>query len=87
MPLKLLLIPLLCTLGFSPLSATSLKQVVTEVLDTNPVIIERLRNYRVDQYLVGSVHRPDKVLFIEQPVVLEEKNHQNKNTKFFGGIL
>ncbi len=53
MPPKLLIIPLLCTLGFTPLSATSLKQVVAEVLDTNPVIIERLRNYRATKEEIG----------------------------------
>jgi len=33
-------------MGISDLPATSLKQVVGEVLDTNPIITERLRNYR-----------------------------------------
>ncbi len=46
MKLKALLIPILCCMGISDLPATSLKQVVGEVLDTNPIITERLRNYR-----------------------------------------
>ncbi len=46
MKLKALLIPALCCMGISNLPATSLKQVVAEVLDTNPIITERLRNYR-----------------------------------------
>ena len=40
-------------MGFTSLSATSLKQVVAEVLDTNPVIIERLRNYRATKEEIG----------------------------------
>ena len=43
---KLLLAPVVCCLGMSSVEATSLKDVVAEVLDTNPIIIERLRNYK-----------------------------------------
>ncbi len=53
MTLKTLLIPALCCIGISNLSAASLKQVVAEVLDTNPVIIERLRNYRATKEEIG----------------------------------
>ena len=50
---KILLIPVLCCIGLSNVSATSLKQVVSEVLDTNPVIKERLHNYRATREEVG----------------------------------
>jgi len=43
---KVLLLPVVYCLGISSAEATSLKDVVAEVLDTNPVIVERLRNYR-----------------------------------------
>jgi len=35
------------------LSATSLKQVVSEVLDSNPVVMERLKNYRATKEEIG----------------------------------
>lgn len=53
MTLKSLLIPVLCSIALTPLSATTLKQVVSEVLDSNPIVIERLRNYRATKEEVG----------------------------------
>jgi len=44
--IKLWLIPIICTCGISQVNAISLKDVVAEVLDTNPIIVERLRNYK-----------------------------------------
>jgi adhesin transport system outer membrane protein len=44
MNLKVLMVPALC-LGLSTLSAATLKEVVGDVLETNPVIKERLKNY------------------------------------------
>ena len=43
---KLLVIPMACGIGFAATSATTLKEVVTDVLNTNPIIKERLHNYR-----------------------------------------
>ena len=43
---KLLVIPMVCGIGLAAASATTLKEVVTDVLNTNPVIKERLHNYR-----------------------------------------
>ncbi len=53
MNIKALLIPILCSIEISTLSATTLKQIVAEVLDTNPVIIERLKNYRATKEEIG----------------------------------
>ena len=44
MKLKALIIPAIC-LGLSTVSASTLKEVVGDVLETNPVIKERLKNY------------------------------------------
>lgn len=45
---------IVCSIVISSLSATTtLKEVVGEVLDTNPVIIERLRNYRATKEEIG----------------------------------
>lgn len=46
MNIKMLLIPAICTMSISTLPATSLKTVVSDVLDSNPVVMERLRNYK-----------------------------------------
>ena len=48
--IKALLLSFLC---LSSLYATSLKQVVGEVLDTNPIVIERLKNYRAVKEEIG----------------------------------
>jgi len=53
MKIKIILAPIILTMGISGLSATTLKEVVSEVLDTNPVIIERLRNYRATREEIG----------------------------------
>ena len=53
MKIKALLIPVLCLVSMNTLSATSLKQVVSEVLDSNPVIMERLKNYRATKEEIG----------------------------------
>lgn len=45
MRLRRLLVPALCCLGISTVSAATLKEVVGEVLESNPVIKERLKNY------------------------------------------
>ena len=44
--MRTLLIPVVCTMSINTLQATSLKTVVSDVLDTNPVVMERLRNYK-----------------------------------------
>ena len=44
--MKTLLIPVICTISINTLQAKSLKTVVSEVLDTNPVVMERLQNYK-----------------------------------------
>jgi adhesin transport system outer membrane protein len=44
MKLKALLIPVIC-MGISSVSAATLKDVVGDVLETNPIIKERLKNY------------------------------------------
>lgn len=46
MKITTLLIPVLCSMSISNLQATSLKSVVSDVLDTNPIVMERLRNYK-----------------------------------------
>lgn len=46
--------PILCCLGMSEVSATTMKEVVSTVLDTNPVIIERLKNYRATREDIGT---------------------------------
>ena len=46
MNIKTLLIPVVCTMSINTLQANSLKTVVSDVLDTNPVVMERLRNYK-----------------------------------------
>lgn len=47
MKLRTLLIPaVVCSVGMSNLQATSLKNVVSDVLNTNPIVIERLKNYK-----------------------------------------
>jgi len=51
--LKALLLSILSIIGFSSLSATSLKQVVGEVLDTNPTVVERLKNYHAIREEIG----------------------------------
>lgn len=43
---KLLVIPIACGIGLTAAYATTLKEVVTDVLNTNPIIKERLHNYR-----------------------------------------
>ena len=53
MNIKALLIPALCLVSMNTLSAASLKQVVSEVLDSNPVIMERLKNYRATKEEIG----------------------------------
>jgi len=45
MNIKTLLIPVVCTMSIHTLQANSLKTVVSEVLDSNPIVMERLRNY------------------------------------------
>ncbi|WP_309497090.1 TolC family outer membrane protein [Sulfurovum sp.] len=45
MNIKPLLIPAICLLSISNVQATSLKTVVSNVLDSNPVVMERLKNY------------------------------------------
>jgi len=45
MKIKRLLIPAICCLWMSALAAESLKSIVGHVLETNPVIKERLKNY------------------------------------------
>jgi len=46
MKLRTLLIPIVCTVGMSNSQAASLKSVVSDVLNTNPTVIERLKNYK-----------------------------------------
>ncbi len=53
MRIKTLLIPALCCMSMNTLSASSLKQVVSEVLDSNPVVMERLKNYRATKEEIG----------------------------------
>ena len=53
MRIKVLLILALSCMSMSTLLATSLKQVVSEVLDSNPVIMERLKNYRANREEIG----------------------------------
>jgi len=53
MKIKIILAPIILTMGIGGLSATTLKEVVSEVLDTNPVIIERLKNYRATREEIG----------------------------------
>ena len=43
---KIWLVPVICSFGISHAGTISLKDVVAEVLDTNPIIVERLRNYK-----------------------------------------
>ena len=43
---RLFVIPVFCGIGLAAASATTLKEVVTDVLNTNPIIKERLHNYR-----------------------------------------
>ncbi|SFV62106.1 Type I secretion system, outer membrane component LapE  len=50
---KAILASLMLAVSISELSATTLKEIVSEVLDTNPVIIERLRNYRATKEEIG----------------------------------
>ena len=51
--INVLLILLLYGTAFSTLSATSLKQVVEEVLDSNPIVVERLKNYHAIKEEIG----------------------------------
>jgi len=53
MKINALIIPMLCCVSIDMLSATTLKDVVSEVLDTNPVILERLKNYRATREEIG----------------------------------
>jgi len=53
MKINTLIIPILCCVGIDVLSATTLKEVVGGVLDTNPVILERLKNYRATREEIG----------------------------------
>lgn len=46
MKLRILLIPVVCAVGMSNLQAESLKSVVSDVLNTNPIVMERLKNYK-----------------------------------------
>ncbi len=46
MKLRTLLIPVVCSMGMGHVHAVSLKTVVSDVLDTNPIVMERLRNYK-----------------------------------------
>jgi len=46
MKLKTLLIPVACLVAMTQTQAQTLKGAVSEVLDTNPVIRERLKNYK-----------------------------------------
>lgn len=46
MKLRTLLIPIVCAAGVSNLQAESLKSVVSNVLNTNPIVMERLKNYK-----------------------------------------
>ena len=45
MKLRTLLIPVVCAAGMSNLPAASLKSIVSDVLNTNPIVMERLKNY------------------------------------------
>lgn len=46
MKIKILLIPVIFSISMSNLQANSLKTVVNDVLDTNPIVMERLGNYK-----------------------------------------
>ena len=52
MKLRRLWVPMLCCLGISTLSATTLKEAVSAVLETNPIIKERLKNYNATRHEV-----------------------------------
>lgn len=45
-------VPVFCCLGISTVSATTLKEAVGDVLKTNPIIKERLRNYNATRHEV-----------------------------------
>ena len=52
MKLRRLWVPMLCCVGLSTLSATTLKEAVSDVLETNPIIKERLKNYNATRHEV-----------------------------------
>jgi len=53
MKLNMITVSVLLILGGQSIYATTLKQVVSGVLDTNPIVIETLRNYRAVKEEVG----------------------------------
>lgn len=53
MRLKVWLFPLICYFGASSISAATLKEVVSDVLETNPIVIERLKNFNTSQEEIG----------------------------------
>ena len=53
MRLTILSLSTICILSATSLGATTLKSVVAQTLDSNPIIIERLQNYRATREEVG----------------------------------
>ena len=53
MTIRGLLIPAMLCTGLSSVSADTLKEVVGNVLDTNPIVKERLKNYHATRHEVN----------------------------------